>query len=152
MKRNSTRYKRIEHLTTIYEGRVKFNEVDSLGIVWHGHYISFFEEGREYFGRKHGLSYLDIKANNYTAPIVNVHCDYKASLKFGDTFTVKTFILDCPSSKLILEYEIYNPTGELMCEGRTVQVFLDKNGNLALYSPDFFTKWKNKVNFFSDSR
>jgi hypothetical protein len=29
---------------------VRFNEADPLGIVWHGHYIRYFEDGREAFG------------------------------------------------------------------------------------------------------
>ena len=37
----------IKETTTI---RVRFNETDPLGIVWHGNYISYFEEGRESFG------------------------------------------------------------------------------------------------------
>ena len=41
--------------------RVRFNETDPLGIVWHGNYIKYFEEGREAFGRKYGLSYLDVQ-------------------------------------------------------------------------------------------
>ncbi len=28
------------------EIRVRFNEVDSWGMVWHGHYIAWFEVGR----------------------------------------------------------------------------------------------------------
>jgi acyl-CoA thioester hydrolase len=35
--------------------RVRFNETDALGIVWHGYYLHYFEEGREAFGRKHGI-------------------------------------------------------------------------------------------------
>ena len=41
--------------------RVRFSETDPLGIVWHGNYIKYFEEGREAFGRKYGLSYLDVQ-------------------------------------------------------------------------------------------
>ena len=39
---------------------IRFSEVDSLRVVWHGHYIKFFEDGREAFGREHGLTYLDV--------------------------------------------------------------------------------------------
>ena len=33
------------------EVRVRFTETDPLGIVWHGNYIQYFEDGREAFGR-----------------------------------------------------------------------------------------------------
>ena len=37
---------------------IRFNEVDSMGVVWHGHYATYFEDAREEFGRKYGLEYL----------------------------------------------------------------------------------------------
>lgn len=149
MRRRSTKFSRVDHLTTDYSARVKFNEVDSLGIVWHGNYISFFEEGREAFGRKHGIDYLEIRKNKYTTPIVNVECDYKRPLKYGDVYTIKTYIIDHPAAKIVLEYEIFHKNGELVCEGQTTQVFVDLEGRMLLYTPDFYEQWKEKVNFAS---
>lgn len=147
MKKRLTNYKIIEHLTTTFSSRVKFNEADPLGIVWHGNYIAYFEEGREAFGRTHGLSYLDIYKNNFTTPIVNVVCDYKFPLKYGDIYTIKTAILNNPTAKIIHKYEIFNQEEVLVCEGETTQAFVDLNGELALYAPAFYDEWKKKVNF-----
>ena len=37
--------------------KIRFNETDPLGIVWHGHYITYLEDGRESFGKKYaGIS------------------------------------------------------------------------------------------------
>ncbi len=148
MRRKSTKNKRVHHLTTDYSARVKFNEVDALGIVWHGNYISFFEEGREAFGRKHGIGYLEIKENQYTTPIVNVECDYKLPLKYGEIYTIKTFIIDQPAAKIVHLYEIYNEDNKLVCEGKTIQVFLNLEGRMMLYLPQFYNEWKEKVNFY----
>jgi len=38
---------------------VRFCEIDPLSIVWHGHYLKYFEEAREAFGRKYGLGYQE---------------------------------------------------------------------------------------------
>lgn len=146
MKRKLTNYKRVKHLINTYSDRVKFKEVDSLGIVWHGHYISYFEEGREAFGREHDISYLEIKRNDFSTPVVNVVCNYKKSLRYGETYTIKTFILDNLSAKIIMEYEIYNENHELVCEGQTTQVFVDRDGALALYNPDFYQRWRKENN------
>jgi acyl-CoA thioester hydrolase len=147
MRKKSTNYKRIEHLTTVFTARVKFNEADPLGIVWHGNYISYFEEGREAFGRKHGMSYLEIHKNNFTTPIVNVVSDYKRPLKYGDVYTIKTNLLNNSTAKIIHCYEIYNQEGDLVCEGQTTQAFVNLQGKLSLYPPDFYEEWKKKVNF-----
>lgn len=132
----------IKELTTI---RVRFNETDSLGIVWHGNYISYFEEGRESFGRKHGLSYLDVKNNGYATPIVESYSKHKLPLKYGDVATIETTFEDVPSAKMIFTYKIFNAENKLVCEGRTVQVFVENGGELALNLPLFFRNWKLKI-------
>ena len=51
---------------------VRFSEVDSMNIVWHGSYALYFEDAREAFGQKYGLGYLDIFGNGYYAPLVDL--------------------------------------------------------------------------------
>ena len=43
--------------TTSIDLRIRFNEIDALGIVWHGHYIKYFEDAREAFCKEHNISY-----------------------------------------------------------------------------------------------
>ena len=62
------------------EINVRFNEADPLGIVWHGHYIRYFEDGREAFGNEHGIGYLDFYKQGLIIPIVSIQCDFKRSL------------------------------------------------------------------------
>ncbi|PSL47602.1 acyl-CoA thioester hydrolase [Chitinophaga niastensis] len=125
---------------------VKFNEADSLGIVWHGHYVRYFEDGREAFGEKYGLRYLDIFKHGYTVPVVNVQCDYKRSLRYGDRVVVETRYVDNMAAKLKFEYTLTNPaTGEVIATGSTVQVFLDKEtASLQIIMPTFFSEWKKQ--------
>ena len=53
-----------------FEQDIKFSDVDSMAVVWHGHYIRFFEDGRESWGKKYGLTYLDVYKHNFFTPIV----------------------------------------------------------------------------------
>ena len=47
---------------------VRFNEVDSMGVVWHGHYAVYFEDAREAFGAKYGLEYLMMYHKGFWSP------------------------------------------------------------------------------------
>ena len=125
--------------------RVRFAETDPLGIVWHGNYIQYFEDGREAFGREHGISYLDQKENGFSTPIVKSSCEHKLPLKYGDIATVKVTYVDTPAAKMIFRYEILNEQNEVVCTGETVQVFVELGGELWLTLPDFFRNWKEKV-------
>ncbi|SEW54828.1 acyl-CoA thioesterase [Chitinophaga arvensicola] len=123
---------------------IRFNEADPLGIVWHGHYVRYFEDGREAFGEKYGLKYLDIFEKGFTVPVVNVQCDYKRSLRYGDRVVVETRFVDDLAAKIKFEYILTNPaTGEVVAKGSSVQVFLDKEtSSLQLITPAFFMEWK----------
>ena len=133
-------------LRSITEFTVRFNEVDALGIVWHGHYIRFFEDGREAFGLNHGLAYMDIYHQGYLAPVVSIHCNYKRSLEYGDKAIIETTFVNSLAAKIIFDYKIFLASDrELIAEGNSVQVFLDsKNRQLQLTAPEFFMEWKNK--------
>jgi acyl-CoA thioester hydrolase len=125
---------------------VRFNEADPLGIVWHGHYIRYFEDGREDFGRLYGIGYLDFFSKGFVIPVVNVDCSFKKSLRYGDTVIVETSFIPCDAAKIKFSYRLFNKkTGELVATGSSVQVFLDKeHSSLQLLNPPFFEEWKRK--------
>lgn len=127
------------------EIRVRFNETDPLGIVWHGHYITYFEDGREAFGREHGISYLDVQASGFVTPIIKSTCEHKLPLRYGDIATIETTYVNSPAAKMIFKYKIYNPQGDLVCTGETIQVFVSDKDELSLLIPEFFEDWKRKV-------
>ena len=132
-------------LTVSHPIRVRFNETDPLGIVWHGHYITYFEDGREAFGREHGISYLDIMNSGFATPIVKSTCEHKLSLRYGDMARIETTFVDSAAAKMIFRFVIFDPNNAIACTGETVQVFLDGKGDLQLTNPPFFEAWKSNV-------
>lgn len=135
--------KTLKHITEL---EVKFSEADPLGIVWHGHYIRYFEDGREAFGNEYGLKYLDFYRNNIVVPIVNVQCDYKRILRYGHRVRLETTYHDTPAAKLLFHYKMYDAvTNEQVASGSSVQVFMHRDSlELMLYLPQFMTDWKEK--------
>jgi acyl-CoA thioester hydrolase len=125
------------------EVKIRFSEVDSMGIVWHGAYAKYFEDAREAFGKTFGLGYLYMHGNCFYAPLVDLNFQYKKPLKYGDTMLVKITYTATEAAKIIFEYEIRNAeTGEICTTGKTVQVFLDSNYQLVLFNPPFYNQWK----------
>jgi len=125
---------------------VRFNEADPLGIVWHGHYIRYFEDGREAFGKKYGVSYLDFYREGIAVPVVSIQCDYKKPLRYGERVVVRCTYEVTPAAKLRFSYKVYEAdTQELVATGSSVQVFVDgKTFQLQLTVPEFFETWKKK--------
>lgn len=132
-------------LTARTEIKIRFNEVDSMKIVWHGSYVKYLEDGRDAFGEKYGIHYLDFFREEVVVPIVNLELDYKRPLKYGEKAIVETRFVECDAAKLMFDYIIYRSSDmEICATARTVQVFLSVNMELMLTLPDFFVKWKQK--------
>ncbi len=152
--------------------RVRFDEVDSMGIVWHGCYASYFEDGRVALGRRYGISYSDFIREQVPVPVRQMQIDYYRPLRFDEEFEVKTILHWSDAARINFEYEIYTvpPTrspdararsapsgrgrpfgpgagqGQLVCTGCTVQLMLGRNLEVLLSPPPFFaaflTRWK----------
>jgi acyl-CoA thioester hydrolase len=133
------------NLLSTIEFPVRFSEVDSMQIVWHGHYVKYMEEGREDFGRKYGINYMLIKAKGYMAPLVKLTCEFKKTVSYDDKVIVETRFVDSDAAKITYTFRIFRVSDqELVATGESVQVFLDMNSELVLTIPPFFDEWKKK--------
>jgi len=132
-------------LKTTTQTKVRFSEVDSMGIVWHGNYIKYLEDGREAFGREYGLGYLDVYQQQALTPIVKVEMDYKQYIKYGEDIIIETEYINTPAAKLVFKYKIFRAEDKkLALTAQTTQVFVDKQGELMLTNPEFYVAWKTK--------
>ena len=125
---------------------VKFSEADPLGIVWHGHFIRYFEDAREAFGKAFGLRYLDLYRENIVVPIIHIECNYRRILRYGHSIQLETTYIDSPAAKLLFDYSITDlNTGEVVANGNSVQVFMERESlELLLTIPKYMAAWKEK--------
>ena len=132
-------------LTATKELQVRFHDLDPMQVVWHGNYIKYFEDGREEFGQRFGISYMDMRREKIMTPVVSIHCDYKSFIRYGDTLIVITSYVEDPAAKIVLRYVIKRKAdNKIVAEGRSVQVFTDFEGNLSLIDPPYIKAWKKK--------
>ena len=135
----------MKKLTATQDFEVRFSEVDSMNIVWHGSYPLYFEDAREEFGRKYGLGYMTIFGNGYFAPLVELSFKYKRPLAYEMQPAVRITYIPTESAKIVFEYEIYDRADSgIIATGRSVQVFMDKDYQLVWENPAFYQQWKEK--------
>lgn len=141
-----TKYPNAKRISFETDIKVRFGEVDSMGIVWHGNYVKYLEDAREAFGKKYELGYMDVyKKHKLLIPIVKVDIDYKNRLFYGDDSIMKISLIDTPASKLIFEYELIRKSDNaIIIRALTVQIFMSKTGELEFNIPPFFINWKKK--------
>ena len=123
--------------------QVRFEEVDSMGVVWHGRYPGYLEEARVAFGHRYGISYSDFIRHGTPAPIRQMDIDYLEPLFFEDVIDIEAILHWTQAARINYEYEI-RKEGKIVCTGCTVQLLLDSNDDLLLAPPDFYQDFMNR--------
>ena len=134
--------------------KVRFHEVDSLRIVWHGHYFTYFEQGREALS-KYGLSYTSMLEDRIRAPIIHASCDYAKPALYGDTVEVISRLHYSRAAKLEISFKIVRVSdGAHLASGWTVQAFTDLEGRLLLNQPtllrELYERWASELSASED--
>lgn len=126
------------------EGRVRFEEADALGIVWHGRYVSYAEDARVALYEACGVGYLDFYRHGVVTPIKKMRLDYLRPMRFGDSFSVEGVLHWNEAVRLDFEFLVRDAQGELAASGYTVQLLLDSEGRLLLLPPPFFAEFRER--------
>ena len=116
--------------------QVRFYEVDAYSVVWHGHYVGWFEVGRNELTEKFDMGPLQLKEKNLLAPVVELNCEYKFPATFGESLLIQTTMERTEVAKLIFHYRVLSQRdGKVLATGFTTHVLTDFNGNLLYRVP-----------------
>ena len=130
---------------------IRFSEVDSMNVVWHGSYMLYFEDARELFGEKYGLTYMGYFDHGYFAPLVEMNFQWKKPIRYGMHPRIDIIYRPTKAAKVIFDYEIHDTTDDsLIATGHSVQVFMDTNYQLVLYSPELYEEWQKKWGVYEE--
>lgn len=134
-----------EILSETVRVQVRFSEVDSIRMVWHGNYVQYMEDAREAFGRKYGLEYMHIFNSGFLAPMYDMQLHYKGVATVDDILLVTITYRPTRGGKLIFDYEIRREKDDaLILTATTIQLFTTRNGEFDPSCPPFFAEWKEK--------
>lgn len=114
--------------------KVRFCEVDSYQIVWHGHYISWFEVARNELTSRFDLDPEQLKAMGLMAPVVDLSCQFKLPARYGDEVVVRITMQRCETAKLIFHYTVMRDH-EVLVEGNSTHVLTDLEGTMLYKVP-----------------
>jgi acyl-CoA thioester hydrolase len=118
------------------EFRVRFQEVDSWGMAWHGHYVAWFEIGRMALLRKFRLLPTDFTQMGYIAPVVDLKCSFKEPALLDQEVMVRTTVRKPTKAALIFQFQIVRKSdGKLLASGEETQVLMGLDGRLLYFIP-----------------
>jgi acyl-CoA thioester hydrolase len=114
--------------------KVRFYEVDSYHVVWHGHYIAWFELGRNECAARFGLDPQQLKEIGLMAPVVDLSCKFKLPVYYGNLIVIRTTMQRCETAKLIFLYTVMRDK-EVLAEGSTTHILTDLKGTMLYQIP-----------------
>jgi acyl-CoA thioester hydrolase len=105
--------------------QIPFHDVDMMEVVWHGHYVKYFEIARCALLDKIDYNYPQMRDSGYAWPVIDIGVRYARPAVFGQTITVKAQIVEW-ENRLKMNYLITDKsTGARLTKGHSVQVAVD---------------------------
>ena len=131
-------------LKDVVKRQIRFEEVDMLQIVWHGHYAGFFEDARVKMFQRLRIGYMDLYSNGILAPVKTARVDFVRPLKFMEEISIEGILHYSEASRINTEYIIRNEKEEVAATGFIVQMMLDRNYKLFLIHPEYYKKFSDQ--------
>jgi acyl-CoA thioester hydrolase len=116
--------------------RVRYSETDQMGIVYHAHYLVWFEIGRTEWCRAAGLPYAGMERSGLFIPVTRVECAFRRRSSYDDPIRVLTRMTEVGGRGCTFGYEVLNPGADLLAEGATHHVFANAAGRPERASAD----------------
>ena len=114
------------HETTV---RVRYPEVDRMGVVYHAHYLAYFEQGRTEFLRSLGRAYREVEEDGLRLVVADAGLKFLRPAGYDDVLRVSTRLAALSGVRMRFEYEVARPAdGLLLAVGHTTLASTDLEG------------------------
>ncbi|KAA5845006.1 acyl-CoA thioesterase [Pseudomonas chlororaphis] len=121
------------------EIQVPFFDVDTMHVVWHGHYVKYLEVARCALLDKLGHNYQQMRDSGYAWPVIDLQLRYVRGAVFGQKLKVRASLVEW-ENRLKINYLISDlETGERLTRASSVQVAVEiASREMQLASPKVF--------------
>ena len=104
---------------------VPFFDVDSMHVVWHGHYVKYLEMARCALLDRLGHNYNAMHASGYAWPVIDLQLRYVRGAVFGQKLNVRASLVEW-ENRLKINYLITDlVTGERLTRAVSVRVAVE---------------------------
>ena len=120
---------------------------DHAGVMWHGTYFNWLEEGRINALSQSGINYFDLTKKGLELPLINASIKYILPLFIGDNITVESLFNIGKSPKIKIYSKFINESKNVTTLAEVDLVLVDKNNfSIIRKRPDFLSKAFLKLN------
>lgn len=95
--------------------RVRYQESDQMGVVYHANYLNWFESGRTEMFRQLGFSYRELENRGALLPVTSADLQFKSPARYDDIISVYARMTIFSALRVVFEYQVRRLSEE---EGR----------------------------------
>jgi acyl-CoA thioester hydrolase len=130
---------------------IPFHDVDTMNVVWHGHYLKYFEIARCKLLEQFNYNYNQMRASGYAWPVIESHVRYVQGIEFEQKIKVRAILKEW-ENRLKIEYLILDAeTGRRLTKGYTIQVAVNiANREMCFQSPQVLLDCLNAWDAFKE--
>lgn len=111
------------------EIRVRYIEIDQMGVVNNVNYFRWLEEGRVEYLRDMGVPMIEIEKDGTFLMIVETHCNYLAPARYDEFVILETWISHVGNKSIRFDYQVIRrDRSEVIAKAHSVHVCTDKSG------------------------
>jgi acyl-CoA thioester hydrolase len=124
-----------------HDVRVRYQETDQMGVVYHANYLNWFELGRTEMIRELGMPYRELEERGLLLPVVEAELQFRAPARYDDSVTIYTAVEEYNHLRLQFTCEVRRlteeehglqggatePQGELLVRGRTKHIWVNRD-------------------------
>src|SRR5690242_16244075 len=100
-----------------------------MGVVYHAHYLVYFEQGRTEFLRSMGPSYREVEEAGLLLVVADAGARFLRPGRYDDLLTIRTRVAAVSGVRVRFEYEVVRPAdGCRLATGHTTLASTDLEG------------------------
>ena len=107
-----------------------------MGVVYHTHYLDYFEAGRTEALRNLGLPYRSLEDQGIIMPVVEANVRYRGPARYDDMLVVEVTFEEAPSVRVPIDYTVRREgEEEILVTGHTTLCFMDADRQRPIAAP-----------------
>lgn len=127
--------------------KVRYQETDKMGIVYHANYFTWLEVARVNLLEQIECPYRKLEESGYFLPVLSCSCEFKMPARFDDLLSIEVSIPKLDQVRIQANYFVRKGE-EILAIAKTTHAFVNESGKV-IRPPEVFMeqmkKFKNNM-------
>ena len=121
------------------EIRVRLNETDAVGVVFHGNYFTYMDVGRVDYLRNLDLMERGRPIRGFDNVVVHSECDFRRPAEYDDPIVIHVRVAEIRRSSFRFEFLfVHKRTNQMLAAGRSTHCAVDREAMTPVPVPELF--------------